>query len=513
MCLQASLVKPWDSWNWVGDEIIHKPIIPASRTVPGTKKRYPIDIREFLTTTNNAVVSQALDNLIRTLPSVEQSLFRSHSRGSFDFRADTIKIFVGQLRYVRSANKEGRCPDAWLYPDETLAQGGGDCEDLAFLQAALLMAAGISGYCIRVALGALKITLPDGKAQQHDHVWVMYQNESSIWEILEPMPAITSGTRRAAARAMVPAVQSLEYVPFFVFNADHLWRIQSRHLDANCEFVDYCLKRTFWGKFDPSFAAGVHSTIYDKALGDLLSAGALSIIKRESLWLDANILIYDPRDHFDNGYIAESWARVKDRLTQFKQSNSDWKTFGAAAHSIGDFYAHSSYLHFAVLQNPADKNGQAPIYVPGIGLVASPCYTSASADPSLPAFDLTSNQFSTNTELWKGTKQQAADAWKGKLISGRYAQLHDPWAGFFEGLTGMPVELSQAPGYAVRGSLPRHDEIAVDDTSMGKQHRLYAAKSSGPADRGAYANQFRWRVNTAIQHVRQAFLDNRPAGP
>src|SRR5450759_138278 len=209
MCLQASLVKPWDSWNWVGDEIIHKPIIPASRTVPGTKKRYPIDIREFLTTTNNAVVSQALDNLIRTLPSVEQSLFRSHSRGSFDFRADTIKIFVGQLRYVRSANKEGRCPDAWLYPDETLAQGGGDCEDLAFLQAALLMAAGISGYCIRVALGALKITLPDGKAQQHDHVWVMYQNESSIWEILEPMPAITSGTRRAAARAMVPAVHSL----------------------------------------------------------------------------------------------------------------------------------------------------------------------------------------------------------------------------------------------------------------------------------------------------------------
>ena len=155
MCLQSSSVARWHSWNWSGDEIVHSPIVPASRTIPGKKKRYPIDIREFLTTTNNAVVHQSLDELIKSLPASEQSLFRSHSKGSFDFRADKVAQYVGQLRYLPNANVVQRCPDAWLFPDETLAQRGGDCEDLALLLAALLMAAGISSYCVRVALGHL----------------------------------------------------------------------------------------------------------------------------------------------------------------------------------------------------------------------------------------------------------------------------------------------------------------------------------------------------------------------
>jgi hypothetical protein len=36
--------------------------------------------------------------------------------------------------------------------------------------------------------------------------------------------------------------------------------------------------------------------------------------------------------------------------------------------------------------------------------------------------------------------------------------------------------------------------------------------TSGPEDRQAYANQFRWRFNTAIHHIRQAFLDNSQQG-
>jgi len=60
----------------------------------------------------------------------------------------------------------------------------------------------------------------------------------------------------------------------------------------------------------------------------------------------------------------------------------------------------------------------------------------------------------------------------------------------------------------VRGSLPHHDEIAVDDSSQGKRHKLYHAASAGPTDRQSYANQFRWRFNTAVQHVRKALVDN-----
>src|ERR1039457_3833218 len=360
MCLQTSLVKSWNDWNWNGDEIVHLPIVPASRPIPGykTKKRYSIDIREYLTTTNNAVVGERLRAIITKLPPDRQALFRSHSRNSFDFRADTVLESFRNLRYLSQANVTARCPDAWLYPDETLAQGGGDCEDLAFLLAALLMAAGVSGYCIRVALGALHIVLPDGRREKHDHCWVMYQNESGVWEILEPLRAMASRPSRSgalpakSARSSRRLAQSVEYVPHYVFNADHLWLIQSRDLSRGRSFQQYCQQRSFWSKFDPSFAAGVHDTSFDQALADLVPATALSTIKRESLLLDANIATYDPRDHFDNGFIDAGWTVANARLAEFRQDNTDWSTFGAAAHAIGDFYAHSSYLPFAALQNP-----------------------------------------------------------------------------------------------------------------------------------------------------------------
>lgn len=506
MCLQVSLIKPWDSWNWDGDEIVHRPIIPASRLVPGTKKRYPIDIREFLTTTDNAVVSEKLGELIDSLSPSGQSCFRSRSSGSFDFRADTIVQSFSTLRCSYKARKESRGPEAWLYPDETLAVGGGDCEDLSFLLAALLLAAGISPYCVRVALGSLHISLWDGTLQKHDHCWVMYQNEAAVWEILEPMTAAASRSR--GTRGVRSQIQSLEYVPHYVFNADHLWRIHSRDVNRAEEFPDYCHSREFWTKFDPSFAAGVHETIFDQALKSKIPDSALRAIKRESLWRDVNILTYDPRDHFDNGYIAEGWNLVNTRLAAFGKNNGDWRSFGAAVHAIGDFYAHSSYLHFAQLQNAAAKSGQAVIYEPGVNLVAPPQYTATPADPSLPRFDLTSNAFSLNTGLWHGTKQQAAQQCAGKLISGRYAQRYDPQATFWEGFTSIPAALSSAPDFNTRGALPHHNEIAVDEETKGAGHKLYSSASSGPTDRAAYANQFRWRVNTAIQHVQKALLDN-----
>ena len=510
MCFQTSLVKSWNDWNWNGDEIVHLPIVPASRPIPGfkAKKRYSIDIREYLTTTNNAVVGARLGEIIRTLPVAEQSLFRSHSRGSFDFRADTVLASFKDLRYRGNANVTDRGPDAWLYPDETLAQGGGDCEDLAFLLAALLMASGISGYCVRVALGSLHVTLPDGKIQKHDHCWVMYQNEGAVWEILEPMAKVGGRSVKSSAGSVRKLAHRLEYVPHYVFNIDHLWQIHSRDSNRHLPFQDYCLKRRFWNKFDPSFAAGVHNTIYDLALKGKISDAALSTIKRKSLWLDVNILTYDPRDHFDNGYIPEGWARVNSRLAAFAKDNSDWDSFGAAAHSIGDFYAHSSYVHFAVLQNAASQQGQAVVYSPGGNLVAPPQYTSIPADPSLPPFDLTSSAFSLNPSLWKGTKTQAAAQWAGELISGRYAQKYDPKAGFFEGLTALPLELVKAADYNTRGALPHHNEIAVDDQNLSADHKLYHPTASGPGDRQAFANQFRWRKNTAIQHIQKALAEN-----
>ena len=233
MCFQTSLVKSWNDWNWNGDAIVYPPIVPASRPIPGAKikKRFSIDVREYLTTTNNAVVGERLNAIIRKLPPYDQLCFRSKSLGSFDLRADTILESFSDLRYLPKANVTARCPDAWLYPDETLAQGGGDCEDLAFMLAALLLAAGISGYCVRVALGSLHITLPDGKTQKHDHCWVMYQNERAVWEILEPMTEVGGRSGKSRSGPIRPLAQKLEYIPHYVFNIDHLWQIHSRDFD------------------------------------------------------------------------------------------------------------------------------------------------------------------------------------------------------------------------------------------------------------------------------------------
>ncbi len=70
------------------------------------------------------------------------------------------------------------------------------------------------------------------------------------------------------------------------------------------------------------------------------------------------------------------------------------------------------------------------------------------------------------------------------------------------------ILLAQAPDFKTPGALPYHNEIAVDDQIMGSKHKLYSAISSGPTDRKAYANQFRWRVNMAIQHIQKALDDN-----
>jgi len=113
-----------------------------------------------------------------------------------------------------------------------------------------------------------------------------------------------------------------------------------------------------------------------------------------------------------------------------------------------------------------------------------------------------------NTNLWKGTKEQAAAQWAGKIISGRYAQKTDPWAGFFENFTSLPLALVQAADYNTRGALPHHNEIAVDDSGISSGHKLYRGTAAGPADRQAFANQFRWRKNTAVAHIQQVLAAN-----
>ena len=475
MCLQVGNVVSPSSYNWEGDDILHSPVIESARYVPGSRRRYPIDIREFLSTAGNAVVHRALADCAAELPSAaERERFGSRGPGSFDHRVRTVCAFLSRkVAYRRRAAGFKQ----WLFPDETLAQGGGDCEDHAFLLASLLLASGISGYVVRVALGALR---NQGTGTARDHAWVMYKNEAGSWLLLDPL-LYTAGAHQSRPRAAAPDPDSHAYEPRFVFNDTHLWAMRAP--DDGPTFQDYCSGRDFWHTFDPAFAAGVHDTIFDAAL-DGLPWAKLQYVKAVSLAVDANLATYDPVDHFDNGYIAEGWDRVAGRLQA-----GTLEGLALAGHAIGDFYAHSSWGVFG------QRGGGA---------------LSPLLDPAHPVFDLTPDyrlggrfpledpRFSVNPALWPDPRPGAPALWAGRLLSGRYAQNGDPNQGPVERLTWIPKRLRDQPGFRDRGSLPHHDEVAVDSQTMGSGHRLY----QDPAE---YGRRFLDRRDAATAHVKAVY--------
>lgn len=469
MCMRASQLRPFQKWQWAGNEIIHNTIIPASRTVAGTKRKfYPIDIREYLSTEDNAVIRQTVRDIIGGLPAASKARFASTLQGSFDFRADTVVEYVAtHLDYQPT----GRNFDEWLFPDETLALKGGDCEDLAFLLAALLEASGISSYCVRVALGSVAHYDHHGKVKTTDHAWVVYLNESGAWEILEPLAVIGKrhkGRKGKPSQPFPHVLDEIEYTPYFVFNRHHLWRIRSSASAANLPLSDYLDNRKFWVSFKPLFAVRVHEGIYDEALQGIDPVD-LRAIKRTSLMVDVNVLAYDPRDHFDFAYIPDGWACVQQRL-----ATGRLRDFAYAIHAVADFYAHTVYADFG----PKDAAGNLVPYDP------------ASPAPTRPTYDFSPYQPLPGCSE---TLAQAAADWEGKLISGQWWR----WYSTF------PDKLKDSPGFAHRRCLPDHDTMAVDSPMPHAQQRRYS--------RAEYTHQFQLRRAAAVGHIRQIYQSWRRA--
>ncbi|HMK55312.1 MAG TPA: transglutaminase-like domain-containing protein [Dissulfurispiraceae bacterium] len=515
MCFDASNVKGLLKWNWDGDVIIHQPIVPSGRKVVGVRSRrsYNIDVREYLTSTHNAVMQQVVrETLPRYIKKHGGSVarFEAHKQGSFDYRAAAITNFVADTIEYQS----GRGRDPWQFPDETLAIKAGDCEDRAFLLASLMLAAGISTYNIRVAFGKMIVD-----NEPHDHMWVMYKNERGNWNLVEPLRIgrALSDDHIPATKDKSAAAPQVEYEPHFLFNDSHLWAIKDR---ADRDSLDIFLHRE-WSRLNPKFVGQVHMSIIEEAICGVpgTPSWVLKELKRNFTRLflagpivdsiDLDISDYSPLDHFDNGYIDESWDRVSQNLASFREdSRTNLQSFARAAHAIADFYAHSSYMHFAQLVDPGSPQGHAEINDPPgqVAMNEAPSYEPPST------FDLTNNKFSINESLWKLGKEAAARRWANRLISGRYAQPDDTQPGLTnhltEGLTNIPKELKNASGFSDRGSLPHHNQIAVDDSDPGKQHCLYRNEKQDETDPMAYENQLRWRKNTAVLHVRKAFSDN-----
>jgi Transglutaminase-like superfamily len=294
MCMQSTAVRHYQRWHWNGDVICPDTTIHVSRRVPHShKQRYDIDIREFIAIGGNSVIKNELSKITDQLPGYKEKLdFLTKGIGKFDYKANIIFEWFSNYAYRKSS----RNYDQWLFPEETLANGGGDCEDLSFLLATMLIESGISRECVRVALGCLK-DRSSKNSKPHDHAWVVYQTEGSAWQILDPIAKVNDpysgkldqNTGSSSNQGNLP---DIEYIPSFVFNSEHLWFVCSRESPRNDNkinkgFLENYLKsrKNFWTHFNPSFALSVHNFIFDQALTGM-SVADLLIVKAASLGLD-----------------------------------------------------------------------------------------------------------------------------------------------------------------------------------------------------------------------------------
>lgn len=164
-------------YNWEGDVILQDTAIAKKRFVIGCRQPITTDIREWISFQDNIIMKQILADLRDNhgLPSTKK-------QGDFDKRAMIVWRFVtGRVTYVYDTEQYKK-DDFWLFPPETYQIAKGDCEDGSFLLASLLIAAGISPFCVRVALG--RAFDRESKALG-GHCWPIYKNEIGRWCILE----------------------------------------------------------------------------------------------------------------------------------------------------------------------------------------------------------------------------------------------------------------------------------------------------------------------------------------
>src|SRR4051812_5867945 len=105
MCLQHSAVRPYQKWNWAGNEIVHDTALKLNRTILRTGKRisqFEIDIREFISIEDNAVVGKLLKDLIHKLPQEEQVRFVKTDFGDRDFRVKCCQEYLKHFSYSRA---------------------------------------------------------------------------------------------------------------------------------------------------------------------------------------------------------------------------------------------------------------------------------------------------------------------------------------------------------------------------------------------------------------------------
>ncbi len=203
-------------YNWEGDRILQDTAIERKRYVIGDKRSITTDIREWISFQDNIIMKEILKNLkdSRGLPATKNP-------GDFDKRAMVVWKYVAEeIAYVYDIRKYKK-GDFWLFPPETDQIKKGDCEDGSFLLASLLIASGISPFCVRVVLGKV---FDAQDRSRGGHCWPVYKNEPGRWCILEStLDAVPS--RMPEADVLAGKGRPYRYMPMYCFNDHHLWEI------------------------------------------------------------------------------------------------------------------------------------------------------------------------------------------------------------------------------------------------------------------------------------------------
>jgi len=203
--------------DWEGARILRQTAIKSKRRVIGNEDvLIPTDLREWITPSDSHEIKEVIASL--DLPA-------DKSLGTFDTEARLVWQYVIEHVKYCSDKEAQRKQDFWQFPAETLALGEGDCEDCAFLLASLLLASGISSFCVRVIFG--RVIEKDGLSL--GHCWPIYKDEKGNWCVLESTLE-SLPDRWPLANDLVKPNSVPRYLPDICLNRHHVWTVGPRRI-------------------------------------------------------------------------------------------------------------------------------------------------------------------------------------------------------------------------------------------------------------------------------------------
>lgn len=213
-------------YNWAGNVIARDTVVAGKRVVVGYKDKFiSTDIREWIKAPPNEKLEDALVK-IPDLPKVKEL-------DSFDRRAMLIWKYVAErITYVYDKEAHN-LPDFWFFPEETLTIEKGDCEDSTYLLSSLLLASGISPFCVRAVLG---IVHDENGNILGGHAWPVYLDEWGKWRLLEST-LDTIPDKMPLADSLTEKGLKFQYEPMLCFNQYHLWEVRPSTVG-----IDRCLE-------------------------------------------------------------------------------------------------------------------------------------------------------------------------------------------------------------------------------------------------------------------------------